>query len=210
MEWRNPWMASPPRPGRIWLDVGAHLGEKTLAEAQADPSLMIYAFEPNLRAAMRMVGKAPNYIVVPAAVGEIEGAADFYLNEYEEASSLLPLDPAGLQEWTGGERLRVRRVLTVPVIRLDTFMELAEINEVDFLKVDAQGMDLAVVRSAGNRIRNVRRICIEVQVTPRSVYKGATAKEEALDYLREAGFELESEEPQSLAQEENLTFVRCP
>jgi len=203
-------MASPPRPGRIWLDVGAHLGEKTLAEAQADPSLMIYAFEPNLRAAMRMVGKAPNYIVVPAAVGEIEGAADFYLNEYEEASSLLPLDPAGLQEWTGGERLRVRRVLTVPVIRLDTFMELAEINEVDFLKVDAQGMDLAVVRSAGNRIRNVRRICIEVQVTPRSVYKGATAKEEALDYLREAGFELESEEPQSLAQEENLTFVRCP
>jgi precorrin-6B methylase 2 len=41
----------PPAADQIWLDVGAHEGEKTLAAARANPALYVYAFEPNLAAA---------------------------------------------------------------------------------------------------------------------------------------------------------------
>jgi FkbM family methyltransferase len=195
--------------GRTWIDVGAHLGEKTLGPAQDDPELRVYAFEPNLPIALSLVGRLPNYVVLPMAVGEQEGSADFYVNSFAAASSLLPFNPAGLERWDGGELLHVEKRITVPVIRLDTFMDLAGIGEVEFLKIDAQGADLAVVRSAGRRLADIARISLEVQVTPVPLYAGGSVKEAVLEHLRAAGFRLESVEAQSRGQEENLTFVRA-
>src|SRR5271163_4604915 len=57
----------------VWVDVGAHHGETTIGYALHNPGLMIYAIEPNLRAAVRMVGHAPNFIVIPMAVAETDG-----------------------------------------------------------------------------------------------------------------------------------------
>ncbi|MFB3777027.1 MAG: FkbM family methyltransferase [Bryobacteraceae bacterium] len=195
-------------PAEIWLDVGAHLGEKTLPAARSNPALRVYAFEPNLRLAMRLVGLAPNFVVLPMAVAEQTGTADFHLNSFEAASSLLPFDPTGLQRWIGGDVLRVVETVPVPVIRLDTFMELAGIGRVDYLKIDAQGGDLEVVRSAGDRIRSIGRISLEVQITPFPLYAGGAKKEDVLEYLLRSGFRLEEVEQQSHVQEENLTFSR--
>lgn len=191
-----------------WIDVGAHLGEKTLPAAQSNPSLRVYAFEPNLRVAMQLVGLAPNFIVLPMAVGEKNGTADFYLNSYAAASSLLPFDSAGLQQWIGGDQLRVVEKVDVPVIRLDTFLELAGVQQVDYLKIDAQGGDLAVVRSAGERLRDIARISLEVQITPFALYAGGSEKASVMEFLFQAGFRLDSCERQSFDQEENLTFCR--
>jgi FkbM family methyltransferase len=193
---------------RIWIDVGAHLGEKTLGPAQADEHLRVYAFEPNLALAVPLVGRLPNYVVIPMAVGEQEGSADFYVNTFAAASSLLPFNPRGLGQWLGGELLHVDKRIAVPVIRLDTFMDLAHIGEVEFLKIDAQGADLAVVRSGGRRLRDIGRISLEVQINPVPLYAGGSEKAAVLEYLEGAGFRLESSEPQSRGQEENLNFVR--
>lgn len=195
---------------RTWIDVGAYLGEKSLGAAEADERLRVYAFEPNLAVAVGLMGRLPNYVVIPMAVSEQEGGADFYLNSFTAASSLLPFDPRGLDRWDGGEQLRVERRVTVPVIRLDTFMDLAGIAEVEYLKIDAQGADLAVVRSAGRRLRDIARISLEVQITPVPLYAGGSEKAAVLAYLDGAGFRLEASEPQSRGQEENLTFVRIP
>lgn len=193
---------------RVWIDVGAHLGEKTLGPAQADERLRVYAFEPNLAVAVSLVGRSPNFVVIPMAVGEEDGSADFYVNTFAAASSLLPFHPPGLDRWLGGEQLHVDKRITVPVIRLDTFMDLARIGEVEFLKIDAQGADLAVVRSAGRRLGDIARISLEVQTTPVPLYAGGSERGAVLEYLEGAGFRLESSEPQSRGQEENLNFVR--
>jgi len=192
----------------VWLDVGAHLGEKTYAAAEQNPNLRVYAFEPNLRVASRLMGRLLNYVVLPMAVAEQDGGASFYVNSLDVASSLLPFDPEGLKRWKGGDKLVVTDTAMVPTIRLDTFLNQVGIQTVAYLKIDAQGADLAVVRSAGERLRDINCISLEVQTTTVPLYRNASRKEDVLQFLREAGFELVGTEGQSYNQEENLTFAR--
>jgi FkbM family methyltransferase len=210
-------ICGPPQPvsqplgkpaTRVWLDVGAHLGEKTFPAAQSDSGLKVYAFEPNLAVASQTMGLLCNFIMLPMAVAERDGSAEFYVNAFDAASSLLPLNPEGLQKWTGGDQLKVERQDVVPVLRLDTFLNRAGICDVEFLKIDAQGADLAVIRSAGERLRDIRKISLEVQITPVALYLGAAQKKEVLSHMDQAGFRLVATERQSYGQEENLTFER--
>jgi FkbM family methyltransferase len=192
----------------VWIDVGAHLGEKTLSIARHNPNLRVYAFEPNLRVAVRLMGRLANYVVLPIAIAEHDGSAPFYVNRCEAASSLLPLVPEGLTRWVGGEDLSVEDTLNVPTLRLETFLNRAGISKVAYLKIDAQGADLAVIRSAGERLRDIERISLEVQTTVTPLYRNASTREDTIAFLAAAGFELISCEKQSHDQEENLTFER--
>jgi FkbM family methyltransferase len=192
----------------VWIDVGAHHGEQTLGSASHNPDLRIYAFEPNLRPAAKMMGRARNFVVIPMAVSETDGCADFHINAFDMSSSLLPTNEEALRTWVGVEALKVESVITVPTIRLDTFMSLMEIKNVDFLKIDAQGMDLAVLRSAGSRLSDISKIKLEVEVAPVHYYAGAPSKDEVVGFLVDGGFALVEVESQTHGQEENLTFVR--
>jgi FkbM family methyltransferase len=191
----------------VWLDVGAHLGEWTFPCAAGDPTLLVYAFEPNLAVAARRIGVLPNFVVLPMAVAEQDGCATFYLNTFAAASSLLPLNPEGVKRWIGGDSLQVDRQIVVSTIRLDTFLNLMEIEQVDHLKIDAQGGDLSVVRSAGSRLAHIRKISLEVQTTPTALYCGAGGKDETTAYLQGANFDLVKSERQNHEQEENLVYV---
>lgn len=194
----------------VWIDVGAHHGEVTLGSAKDNPGLTIYAFEPNLRAAAVLFGYAPNVIVIPMAVAETDGAAEFHINSLYEASSLLPIDEDARRTWKGGETLRQESVVSVPTIRLDTFLNKMGIAGVDFLKIDTQGNDLAVVRSAGKRLRDIQRITLEVDLSPHRLYQGSPSKADVLSFMQNSGFKLVSNELQSQGQEENLTFECSP
>lgn len=191
-----------------WIDVGAHNGEETLGYARHNPGLRIYAVEPNLKAAGRLMGRAPNYHVIPFAISETDGSAEFQLNEFEMASSLLSLNEEAVRTWTGIGSHKVRSKMIVPTVRLDTLMCLLGIQTVDYLKIDTQGMDLAVVRSAGDRISDIIKITLEVAVAPTPLYHGAPTKREVVHFLTETGFTLTREESQTYGQEQNLTFAR--
>lgn len=193
-------------PLETWIDVGAHRGERSLPIARENPMVRVYAFEPNLRLAMQLAGRLPNFVVIPMAVGEQDGTMDFYLNAFEAASSLLPLNPEGLSQCKGELRVVAKR--PVPVTRLDSFMDVAGISQVHYLKVDAQGADLSVVRSAGKRLRDIYRIEMEVWVTPHPVYVGSATKDEVLDFMERAQFDLVDYSEQTDGQEQNLTFHR--
>jgi len=117
------------------------------------------------------------------------------------------MDEDARRSWKGGGyTLHEESIITVPTIRLDTFMSIMGISGVDFLKIDTQGNDLAVIRSAGQRIRDIRKITLEVDVTSKRLYRGSPSKQEVLSYLQASGFRLVSSEQQSHGQEENLTF----
>jgi len=203
---RKPPLAKSFR--QIWLDVGAHLGETTLEPARADPKLIVYAFEPNLRLAARMFGVLENYIVIPMAVAEYDGFAPFYLNRCDAASSLLPFNQQALTDWIGGNMLGVESEVLVPTIRLDTFLDQTDIERVDLLKIDTQGGDFGVLESAGDRLRDVQKIVLEVAVTPAQLYTGAKEKSAIVDFLQRQEFVLIEARKQTHGQEENLTFVR--
>lgn len=192
----------------IWIDVGAHCGETTLQWAALNPGLKVYAFEPNLPAATKLMGRVSNCIVIPMAVSENDGTADFHVNALGVASSLLPLNESAARSWIGGDGLKVTSVVTVPTMRLDTFMELAGVGKVDFLKIDAQGGDLAVVRSAGSRLKDIHKVTLEADITPTRLYQGSSSRAEIVAYMEHHGFMLAETETQSSGQEENITFIR--
>jgi FkbM family methyltransferase len=191
-----------------WIDVGAHHGENTLQHAAQNPGLRVYAIEPNLRAAAKLMGQAANFIVIPMAIAETNGSAGFHINSFEMASSLLPLNEEAVRTWVGVGAHNEECNVIVPTIRLDSRMEVMGIQKVDFLKIDAQGSDLAVVKSTGSRLRDIAKIALEVSVAAQPLYKGAPSKEEVLTFLENAGFRLVDAQKQTNGQEENLTFER--
>jgi hypothetical protein len=85
-------------------------------------------------------------------------------------------------------------------------MNLAGIETVDYLKIDAQGLDFSVVKSAGERLKDIRKIYLEVYVTEFPLYQGCPTKNEITEFMKSRDFELVGVEVQSDGQEENLTF----
>jgi FkbM family methyltransferase len=204
------WRIRPRRHSRIWIDVGAHEGETTLPFAAANPWLIVYAFEPNPAAAVRAMGRLRNFVVLPFAIAESDGIMELNLTAYEQASSLLPVDSEAASHWIEGDKLAVVGHVKVPTMRLDTFMDSMGLRHVDFLKVDAQGADFQVVRSAGRRLADIDRIQLEVSTLAERPYRGSHGREEVVAYMAERGFRLFGAEEQSHGQESNLTFVRDP
>jgi FkbM family methyltransferase len=190
----------------VWLDVGAFKGEHCYEYALLNPSVRVFLFEPNLQVAAKLFGLLPNFFVVPLAVTERDGTAELNVNSFPDASSLLPLDDEAVSYWVGGQDLRIVETVTVGTIRLDTFLNGAGIQSVDYLKIDAQGMDLEVVKSAGNRLKDIHRICMECYVTAHPLYRGASRKNETVEFLRSQNFALMDVLAQSDGQEENLIF----
>jgi FkbM family methyltransferase len=206
---RSETKTNPGRSGLsgVWIDVGAYLGTESFPAAKANPALQVYAFEPNLKLAAQCWGLLPNYTVLAAAVSESDGFADFYVNANVGSSSLLPMNPEGVRRWIGGHLYKVEWKSPVPTVRLDTFMKWANISRVEYLKVDAQGADLSVIKSAGEKLRDIKKIKLEVAVTPVSPYVGAASRTDVVAYLEKFGFTLAGVESQFHDQEENLTFI---
>lgn len=194
----------------IWFDVGAWHGEWSLAAARESPELFVYAFEPLPSAAevlRRQSTGMSNYVVVERAVTDYNGEIIFYVNGYEQSSSVLPIDPGQRELWKGGEWLTQETPVTVACCRLDTFMNDMGIEQVDCLKIDAQGHDLTVVKSLGSRLRDVERVTLEASMSIR-LYKGGHTREETLGFMEANDFCYTGGWLQSYNQEENMTFVR--
>ena len=194
-------------PSEVWLDVGANLGQRTFQYARANPKLKVYAFEPDIEVARERMGLLSNFVVLPMAISEESGCADFFVNTLRATNSLLPFNKAGVDAWIGNVELKTESTIRVPTIRLDEFLDRMQIAFVDFLKVDAQGMDLNVIKSAGNRLADVALIAMEVAVTDDAVYKGACTKGQAIEFMHSHGFSLTETQTKSQGQEENLTFA---
>jgi FkbM family methyltransferase len=154
------------------------------------------------------MGRLRNYVVLPIAIAERDGTAQLNLNAYEQSSSLLSADETGVKRWVTEQHFEVVGVITVPTMRLDTFMNRAGIKWVDFLKIDAQGLDLEVVKSAGARLKDVGKVQLEATTVSYRQYEGSPDKSVIVDYMNSKGFHLTAEESQSHGQEANLTFSR--
>ena len=148
------------------IDVGAHNGSCLAIPAAQDDANLVYAIEPipSLADTIRS-HRFPNLFVFNLAIGEKEGTTSFNLNQDNQTSSLLEANPE--KDWSAYAK-QLETVETIPdeVKRLDSFLIENNITDVDLLKVDAQGFDLQVIKSAGRLIHNIKRIQVEVQLSP--------------------------------------------
>src|SRR5262249_14095197 len=99
-------------------------------------------------------------------------------------TSLLAPDPTALRHFPGfSEWGQVVRETPVMTRRID---DIAEIDVVDFIKIDVQGSELTVFRNGRERLKDV--VVIQTEVSFITLYRGQPAFGEIDVELRSAGF----------------------
>jgi FkbM family methyltransferase len=133
------------QPGMTVLDIGAHHGlYSLLASKRVAASGRVISFEPSPRErrALRLhlvLNRCRNVVVEGLALGDEENDADLYVVE-DWDSGCNSLRPPSVQARTSSLRVRVTC--------LDTWLAKREIGRVDFIKLDVEGAELAVLRGA--------------------------------------------------------------
>jgi FkbM family methyltransferase len=174
------------------LDVGANTGQyASFLRQEVGFKGLIVSIEPIpecFDALRREAAKDPDWIVINAALGPVDGEAPFNVMAHNVFSSFLEPNNELVPGMATLNQVR-RRILT-RVRRLDSV--LAEIEatrppERIYLKLDTQGFDLEVLKGAGAAIHRIRALQTELSVVP--LYERMTDWQSAIAALREYGFE---------------------
>ena len=135
------------RPGDVALDLGGNLGTSALLFARlVGRRGRVISFEPAFADLLERNVRANglgNVTVVPAAVGDRCGTAEFAVTDFGPDSRI---DPGG----RGGHRV------TVPLVTVDAYCRDEGVDRVDFIKMDIEGGELPALRGAERTIREHR------------------------------------------------------
>ena len=173
------------------LDVGAMAtGQERYHPLVAAGLAQVTGFEPNPAEYARLQDRKGPYRYLPYFLGAGQSAT-FHLTRYPGCSSLLKPDPSvidlfitiGAADPNGN--FYVQKTETVETVRLD---DIKPALTVDFLKVDAQGYELEIMRHGTSTISNALVIECEVEFVP--LYRGQPLFGDVQCFLRDRGFVL--------------------
>jgi FkbM family methyltransferase len=166
------------------VEAGGHLGEDTIKLHKMFPEANIYTFEPtdDLYLKLRsLVKDVKNITIIPYALSDKNGEANFYLEETGDggASSLLPASEF-FKQYVGNER-----ETTVGTIRMDTFMNEFMILSVDFLWLDVEGFEYYILQHSP--LDKIKYIYTEINY--QEFRKGTSKYDDINNLLTSHGFE---------------------
>lgn len=183
------------KPGMIVFDVGANIGEWTLTMANGVGAQgRVYSFEPTpfLFDALNKTVVANQFnqvIVSPYALSDKSKTMDFYI-QYDENelldARLSRLDsPADFKEWiTDGKKAKKIQVET---ITLDEFAVKEKLERLDFIKIDAEGYESAIVEGGLTVLKKFRpNLILECG----GVYDSEEKRKRMVTRLRELDYSL--------------------
>lgn len=169
----------------VIVEAGAHSGKDTVSLCKLWPSGTIYAFEPIpivFKQLVERTKECTNVYCYPLALSSSNGTALLYVSEQcTQASSLL--EPYRCLE---EHPERIFEPIEVSTITLDAWAQQENITHVDFLWLDLQGAELAVLRASPRIVSTVSVIHTEVNLFER--YKDAPLYQEICQWLESQGF----------------------
>lgn len=137
------WAARTMPEAKVVVDVGANMGGWAMEAARRWPSARVFAFEPSASTFKQLVERAGSSVTcVQSAIGDTVEVAR--LHQVPGVSGLSSLYARDLADHS----MEMSVVEEVPVTTLDAFAAERGITHIDFLKIDAEGHDLAVLRGA--------------------------------------------------------------
>jgi FkbM family methyltransferase len=152
--------ASEDQRPKVIIDVGASQGSFALHAARLNPLHSVLAIEPNpkqaalIREGIKSEG-LPNITVMETAVDSVSGSKTFHLERGKTPNEGSLIAPQGAQGPID--------TFSVQALTLASIIDESQI--VEFLKVDAQGKDLDVLASAGDKLAQIRQGVLEVCAT---------------------------------------------
>jgi len=134
------------------FDAGANFGDTVLHYHQLYPQATIYAFEPFPSTYNGMIEKTKNISRLKPyqlALSDCTGKSVFYVNKNVDTNSLLPSQKMGL---SSDREVEQQGAIDVALTTIDTFCLEQGITEIDILKLDIQGGELAALKGAAGML----------------------------------------------------------
>jgi FkbM family methyltransferase len=164
----------------VAVDIGANIG--VFACRIASLGFSVHAFEPipetfeRLRQNVEFNELGPMVYLNRIAVGAEVGTVSFETPANSPAQNRITI--------SGGER-----TIEVPVIRLDDYCSDQNIQTIDFLKIDVEGMETRVIRGARRLLSEKRIAVILIEVCPWNLLNAGTSPEELFTIIDEYNYE---------------------
>lgn len=133
-------------PAPVVFDVGAHRGEYANRAIKAAPGATVYAFEPHpvTFAALQANVQSPRIRTINCGAGERNESLQLFDCIAEGGSHYASLHRSVLEL----SAAKVRSSVDVSIRRLDDMAAELEVREIDLLKIDTEGHELAALRGA--------------------------------------------------------------
>ena len=195
------------RPRDTVVDVGANFGwYSTLFAKLAGPTGRVFAFEPvpstydRLTDNLERNGLSHNVTAVRSAVGEQPGEVDVYVfgDLSHSCASLSPLDQDNF------------KTVQAPIVNLDDFLCEQQIAQVDFLKCDVEGSELAVLKGCRRLLSAPAAPIVMAELNADTSRAFGHTKDDIWQFLRDAGYDrfYEIRSTQSVRRVTDLPEVR--
>lgn len=186
----------------VIVEIGAHYGEDTLRFLETFPNAQIFSFEPdkrNIEIFKKLVNQ-PNIELIEKAVSNENGQAQFYPSYVSSVINDVPskydfiskdeyislgLNGSGASSLKKGFKNCINEEYFVNTIRFDDWYSDNDLEIIDFVWIDVQGAEKAVIDGMGNVIKKIRLIWMEYGETE---YDGAMGRDETISVLEEKDF----------------------
>ncbi len=179
------------KPGDVVLDVGANVGAHTVQFAKrVAPGGMVYAFEPTDYA----FGKLMRNTELNSELAPLIRASQVFLNEGdgelvpESIYSSWPLEGGG-EELHHSHQGELRETAGAAAISLDAFCDANEIARADFMKLDVDGHEIAVLRGARKVLGEIRPKIL-MEVSPEGFSEMGYEFSELVEIIRDADLKM--------------------
>lgn len=143
------------RPGSVMLDIGSNIGATAIPLAKANPECCFICFEPHPQIFQKLhsnvaLNRLTNLELNNIALSDNElGHVDFYAQPMTDKN-------LGLSSLMQNKALRNFETIKIPNTSIDALLASAQWPSVSVLKIDTQGSELSILRSAKNLISKFR------------------------------------------------------
>ncbi len=149
---------------KVVFDVGANDGLIASQFLRHFPCCQIYCFEPNPNIYSRLVYSLDKYSrrakLYNLGLSDRIGTGKLYVGNSNKTGTFI----LGLKSEEGTEENK-EVIDNVKITTLDAFCEQHKVDQIDFLKIDAEGFDLNVLMGSSNCLAENRIGLIEVEAT---------------------------------------------
>ena len=168
----------PENGAPVIFDVGANNGDWSALVLNTNKLAKIHAFEPQPALAAHIAATYPEIAVNNLAVGESAGELDLYDYADHPGSQHASLLRGVIDDIHGG----TPRVTKVSVITIDEYCGKHNVKHIDFLKIDVEGFELAVLRGAKEMLARGNIQAIQFEFNEMNV-TGRTFLQDFMNYL---------------------------
>jgi FkbM family methyltransferase len=168
------------------IEVGANNGDHTL---EFSKNSKVWAFEPipsYVKILKYKFRNNPNVEIIDSAVSDFDGISSFNISNNGVSSSLSDLTDFSINN----TKVIFESQINVNVTRMDTFIIKNNIDIIDYFHCDAQGNDLKILHSFGDKLSLIKKGKVEVSFG-NELYKDVINDlHSVIDFLKNNGFEI--------------------